>query len=449
MILSILGGGGFRVPLVHQALLDDREPGRVTELRLFDSDAHRLRSIAAVLGEQSSGHPHPPVVSLHTELDDAVRGTDFVFSAIRVGGLAGRTCDETIPLRHGVIGQETVGAGGVAYALRTLPVVRGMAERIAALAPEAWVISFTNPAGMVTESLVDVLGDRVIGICDSPVGLARRALGALGVAPADRSRAEIGYVGLNHLGWIRSLVLDGSDQLPRLMADPAALESFEEGRLFGSDWLQNLGHLPNEYLHHYYFTREALAADRAATRTRAQVIEAQQREFYGVPDPTAPGALRRWDDCRLARETTYMASNREAAGHFERDPDDLVSGGYDRVALAIMHAIAHDRPATLIVNRPNGDRVAELDADAVIEAPCRVDAAGVHPLPTGPLPRHGVGLVTQVKQVERATIEASRSGSRALAWRAIAQHPLVDSVAVARSILDDFLAEVDGLQYLS
>lgn len=448
MILTIVGGGGFRVPLVHRALLHDQEPGRVHELRLVDTDPSRLAAIAAVCSEQDLGVPGAPRLSLHTDLDEALPGTDFLFSAIRVGGLAARACDEAIPLRHGVIGQETVGAGGVSYGLRTLPVVEAMAARVRALAPEAWVISFTNPAGMVTEALVPLLGDRVVGICDSPVGLARRAVAAAGVPVDQRGRVEVDYLGLNHLGWVRGLRLDGHDLLPGLVADAQALGSFEEGRLFGVDWLQALGHLPNEYLHHYYFTREALQADCDATASRAQVVLEQQRSFYGVEDPSSPGAQGRWETCRMAREQTYMAANREAAGSFERDADDLTGGGYDQVALAIMHAIAHDRPATLILNRPNAGRVSSLDDEAVIEAPCRVDGSGIHPLPTGELPDHGAGLVLQVKQVERLTIAAARSGDRTLAWQALAQHPLVDSVAVARRLLDDLVAEVEGLQYL-
>lgn len=446
VILTILGGGGFRVPLVHQALLADADPGRVSELRLFDLDASRLAAVAAVCAEQAATHPHPLRISTHTDLAEAVHGSDFIFSAIRVAGLAGRECDETIPLRHGIIGQETVGAGGIAYALRTLPVVAQIAEVIRREAPEAWVINFTNPAGVVTESLRSVLGERVVGICDSPVGLARRTKWAAGLVPD--AAAEIDYVGLNHLGWLRAVRVAGVDVLPGLLADATRIESFEEGRLFGADWIQTLGAIPNEYLHHYYFTREALAADQRAAQSRAQVISEQQRAFYGVENPQAAGALARWDEVRLARERTYMASNREAAGAFEREAADLAGGGYDQVALAIVHAIAHDRPATLIVNTANAGRLAELDDDAVIEAPCLIDGSGVHPLPTAPLPGYGVGLVQQVKATERLTLAAASSGRRRDAWLAMASHPLVDSVAVARLVLDELIDAVPQLGYL-
>ena len=155
--------------------------------------------------------------STTADLDTALRGADFVFSAVRVGGLVGRTRDERVALDLGVLGQETTGPGGLAYALRTVPVALDIAERTRRLAPDAWFINFTNPAGIVTEAMQSVLGDRVIGICDSPIALARRAIGALGLDP---SATEIDYVGLNHLGWLRALRVDGVDHLPRLLADP-------------------------------------------------------------------------------------------------------------------------------------------------------------------------------------------------------------------------------------
>ena len=231
MRLAILGGGGFRVPLVYGALLRDHSPGRVTEVVLHDPDAGRLAAVALVLEQLGVEHSDPPRVTTTDDLDTALRGADFVFSAIRVGGLAGRTRDERVALDLGVLGQETTGPGGLAYALRTVPVALDIAERTRRLAPDAWFINFTNPAGIVTEAMQSVLGDRVIGICDSPIALARRAIGALGLDP---DVTEIDYVGLNHLGWLRALRVDGVDHLPRLLADPAALLRLEEGRLFGA-----------------------------------------------------------------------------------------------------------------------------------------------------------------------------------------------------------------------
>nr|WP_202555931.1 6-phospho-beta-glucosidase [Streptomyces sp. SID4950] len=442
--MTILGGGGFRVPLVYGALLGDRAEGRVTRVVLHDLDAGRLSAVTRVLAEQAAAVPGAPEVSATTDLDEALTGADFVFSAIRVGGLEGRADDERVALAEGVLGQETVGAGGIAYGLRTVPVAVDIARRVARLAPDAWVINFTNPAGLVTEAMSRHLGDRVIGICDSPVGLGRRIARVLG---GDPNEAWIDYVGLNHLGWVRGLKIAGRDELPRLLADPDLLGSFEEGKLFGADWLRSLGAIPNEYLHYYYFNRETVRAYQQAEKTRGAFLRDQQARFYQeLRDPDA-AALAAWDRTRAEREATYMAENRESAGAGERDADDL-SGGYEKVALALMRAIARDERTTLILNVRNNGTLAALDADAVIEVPCLVDANGAHPVTVAPLPDHATGLVCAVKGVEREVLAAAENGSRTTAVKAFALHPLVDSVTVARRLVEGYTAVHPGLAYL-
>ncbi|CAL9313679.1 6-phospho-beta-glucosidase [Streptomyces sp. SudanB25_2051] len=446
MRLTILGGGGFRVPLVYRALLADRGEGRVTRVVLHDVDGTRLSAIRRVLADQADGVADAPAVTATTDLDEALGGADFVFSAIRVGGLAGRAADERVALAEGVLGQETVGAGGIAYGLRTVPVAVDVARRVARVAPDAWVINFTNPAGLVTEAMAGVLGDRVIGICDSPVGLGRRVARVLG---ADPDRVWMDYAGLNHLGWLRGLRVDGRDLLPGLLADEAALGSFEEGRLFGADWLRSLGAIPNEYLHYYYANRETVAAYRDGGRTRGAYLRDQQAVFYAEAARPEVRALDAWRRTLAEREATYMAANREAAGDTGgRAAEDLEPGGYERVALALMRAVARDERATLILNVRNRSALPGLDADAVVEVPCLVDANGAHPVSVAPLPYHALGLVAAVKAVEREVLAAAESGSREAAVRAFALHPLVDSVAVARRLLDAYRAQHPGLAYL-
>lgn len=444
MKLAILGGGGFRVPLVYGALLGDRAEGRVTRVVLHDLDAERLSAVTRVLAEQAAPVPDAPEVTATTDLDEALRGADFVFSAIRVGGLDGRAHDERVALAEGVLGQETVGAGGIAYGLRTVPVAVDIARRVARLAPDAWVINFTNPAGLVTEAMSRHLGDRVIGICDSPVGLGRRIARALG---ADPREVWIDYAGLNHLGWVRGLRVAGRDELPRLLADPDLLGSFEEGRLFGPEWLRSLGAVPNEYLHYYYFSRETVRAYREAEKTRGAFLRDQQARFYEEVKHPSASALAVWERTRAEREATYMAENRRTAGAGEREADDL-SGGYEEVALALMRAIARDERTTLILNVRNRGTLPVLDAEAVVEVPCLVDANGAHPVAVDPLPGHATGLVCAVKAVERVVLAAAESGSRTTAVKAFALHPLVDSVHVARRLVDGYTAVHPGLAYL-
>lgn len=441
MKLTVLGGGGFRVPLIHGALLRDPDANGVREVALHDPDPERLDAIHRVLRAQASGHPAAPAIHAHTDAEPALRDASFVFAAIRVGGLAGRTTDERVALDHGLLGQETTGAGGIAYGLRTLPEMLRYAELIDRICPRAWVVNFTNPAGMVTEAMQRVLGDRVIGICDSPLGLGRRAARAAGIDPA---QARFDYAGLNHLGWLRGLSRHGTDLLPGLLADDEALAGFEEGALFGADWLRTLGAIPNEYLYYYYRTREAIAAIRGGPRTRGEFLLEQQSAFYAaVRDGHDPAsAHEQWRTARADRDASYMA---EARGAAERDQADIDEGGYEGVAVAVLAALSGATPVRLPLNVRNATTLPGLGADAVVEVPCLVDTDGARPLATSPLAGHQLGLVATVKEAEQHAIAAVTRRSKAAAVAAFAVHPLVDSVATAEILFDRYRASLPGL----
>ena len=430
MRVTILGGGGFRVPLICRELAASGLP--VGEVVLYDVVPGRLDVISAVLA--ADGLP------LHTttDLDTALRGADVIFAALRVGGLDGRVADERSALDAGVIGQETVGAGGLSYAARAVPVVDAIARRVAELAPRAWVISMTNPAGIVTEVMAATLGPRVVGVCDSPTGLVRRACAAAGVDPGSRlarvpDGVEVDYLGLNHLGWLRGLRVDGTDLLPGLLADPDALKRTEEGRLFGADLLQALGAIPNEYLYWYYARAEALRDVRGAGRTRAEHVRAEQQRFFAAAavDPGRAAAL--WTEANDERNRSYFAELRSG----ERDAADVEAGGYEAIAIGLAAALAGvtgPASARLILNVRNGSTVPALAPDAVIETVCRVDSDGAVPLPAAPPADHELGLMSTVKSCERAIASAALTGSAADALRAFALHPLVGSLEAARTL---------------
>ncbi|GIF21876.1 6-phospho-beta-glucosidase [Actinoplanes tereljensis] len=445
--LTILGGGGFRVPLVYSALLGEDSP--IGTVVLHDVDHGRLAAIRRVLAAQAASARFAPLVEATTDLTEALTGADFVFSAIRVEGLAGRVIDERVALDEGVLGQETTGAGGVAYGLRTVPVATAIARRIALVAPSAWVINFTNPAGLVTEAMATHLGTRVIGICDSPSALARRVVRALGVPAlvpdgsspspsADLARIE--YAGLNHLGWLTGVRLGSENLLPRLLADDGRVASFEEGRLFGASRLRELSAVPNEYLHYYYDTADMVRAELKAPETRGEFLLRQQEECYRELASDDP--LGAWQAALRQRDATYMALE----GLGERD--DAEGGGYERIALALMMAIARNEPTDLILNVRNRGTIAELDDDSVVEVLCRADATGAHPYPGAVVPAHGIELVRRIKTTERAVLTAAAEESRAVAVRAMASHPLVDSVPIARRLVDAYIARLPTLSYL-
>jgi 6-phospho-beta-glucosidase len=455
MKLTILGGGGFRVPFVHQALVQRYGGVRVDELVLHDSDSGRLTAISHVLSQLSAGAPDQPRLQVTTSLDDALAGSDFVFAAIRVGGARARVSDERVALDLGVLGQETVGAGGVAYGLRTIPVMMHVAERIAELAPSAYVLNFTNPAGMITEAMQVVLGDRVLGICDTPSDLGRRIARAVG---ADSARLQLDYVGLNHLGWMRRVIHQGEDILPALLADEDRLRTLEEAQVFGAPLLRALGSVPNEYLYYYYRNREAVASVRSATRTRGEFVASQQTRLYEQIRAEPARAAYLWSQAVSQRDASYMAEAKGGSqpdavrGHARapaQEPTGAVVGdqalaehGYAGVALQVMGAIADNREAMIILNVRNGSTVAGLPQDAVIEVPCIVDTNGVHPISTPAPDLHQLGLMQQMKAVEQTTIHAAMTHSRADAQFAFALHPLVQSLDVAAQLVERYVSTI-------
>lgn len=445
MKLSILGGGGFRTPYVWQALVRDAGTPRVDDVVLYDVDEARLATMETILRELSEGFPDAPSLRSTTNLRDAIEGSDFVFSAIRVGGIEDRRCDEHVALDLGVIGQETTGPGGLAYAIRTVPVMLEIANVVKELAPDAYLINFTNPAGIITEALQTVLGDRALGICDTPSGLGRRVAGVLGY---DHSRIQMDYVGLNHLGWMRRVLVDGKDILPDLLADDARLARMEETQVFGADWIRSLGSVPNEYLYYYYFNRDAVRKIVDSSMTRGDFLAVTQNDFYAAA-AASPRPSSLWSEAVENRSASYMAEAKggeQGAPSTEREREqDPSHQGYAGVALGVMAAISRNERQTMILNVRNNGTIAGLPDDAVIEVPTLVDANGVHPLSTAQPSLHQIGLMEQVKAVERFTIEAATTGSKDAALKAFALHPLVDSVTVARDLLSGYIAAIPGV----
>lgn len=432
MKLTILGGGGFRVPLVYRAL---QQGGIIGEVVLHDTSAERLELIGRIIAEMPPG----PRLTLSTDLEEALRGADFVFSAIRVGGAQGRIKDERVALNLGVLGQETIGPGGLSYALRTIPVMRRVAEAIAQVAPNAWTINFTNPAGIVTQSMREVLGDRVVGICDTPIGLVRRVSRLLGAdLQTEQSRVHYDYVGLNHLGWLRSVEIDGEDRLPGLLADDHALEHIEEARLIGKDWVRAMGSLPNEYLYYYWHTDEAVAHILEAGRTRGEFLVETQGSFYRDAC-CSDSPLATWQDALRQREETYMAEARDE----DRRDEDVAGGGYQEVALRLMTAIATGTPERMILDVGNrhadGIVSAALPDDVVVEVPCMVDGDGPHPLPVAPLGLLELGMMSSLRASESAIAEAALTGSASKAWEGFSIHPLISSPKLGRQLLNGYI----------
>jgi 6-phospho-beta-glucosidase len=434
--LAIIGGGGFRTPVIYRAIASGTTQTRYDELALYDVDSGRLDRIESVLRGMDARAGTTVRHIATTRLEEAVEGADVVYCAIRVGGLEGRLVDETVPIELGAIGQETAGAGGIAFALRTVPVVQRIAGVVERCAPGALFINFTNPVGLVTEALRPILGDRVVGICDAPEDLCGRVARALGREP---DALAFDYFGINHLGWVLRALEGGRDLLPELLDDDERLGSIEEGRLFGPDWIRLVGMVPNEYLYYYYFQDRALEAMQRGN-VRAAYLRDQQAAFYAA-DESPEASLDRWQRTLDDREARYMS---EAWVGRESEHAAVVEGrlpgGYGGLALGLVDALEGSGTAIRILDVANRSCLPFLDADAIVEVPCVVDAGGIRPIAIGSVPLEAAALIQQVRAAERVAIAAAESGSRRLALKALALHPLVPSVDVAERILDGYLA---------
>jgi 6-phospho-beta-glucosidase len=427
MKLAVIGGAGIRVPLLVNGLAQ-ADLG-IGEFALYDPDADRLRVIADLAARRAGSAR----VTTHDAVAPAVEGARFVVTSIRVGGIESRMHDEQAALALGFVGQETVGPGGFAMAVRTIPPLTAHLEEVVRHAPDAWVINFTNPAGLVTQALIAATGARVIGICDTPAEVFQEVAHALKL-PADECRFD--YVGLNHLGFIREVWWRGRPQLERLWADEAALALVYRTPLFPAERLRELGLLPTEYVFYYDAPERAVANLRAAGETRGGVIARLTRELFadlanGAPDPVA-----RYERYLAERSAGYMQLE-SGSGSPQSTPAPWAHlTGYDRIACNVIHAMVHDSNAVIPLNVPNAGNIPDLANDDVIEAPCVVNSNGPQALHVGPLPAQVRDLVVQVKAFERATIAAVRAGTRDALVQALALNPLVKTEASARTLID-------------
>ena len=405
--VTVVGAGSTYTPELVEGFARRAERLPVDELVLLDIDRERLEVVGGLAGRMLDRLGWPGRLTLTGDRDAAIDGADFVLLQLRVGGQAARLVDETLPLKFGVIGQETTGAGGFAKALRTVPVVLELAELTAKrAAKDAWIIDFTNPVGIVTQALLDD-GHRALGLCNVAITLQRRIAKRFDVAP---ERVQLEHVGLNHLSWERAIRIDGEDRL-RALLDEDAAELAEELRL-PADMLRWIGAVPSYYLRYYYLTRTVLEEQRNG-HTRAQDvmdIEARLLEMYRDPD---------------------LAEKPELLDH---------RGGafYSEAAAQLIASLYDGAGDVQVVDVRNGGALPDLPDAAVVEIPAVIDREGAHPLPLDPLEPEQRGLVQAVKAYEQLTIQAAKTGDRATAMKALATNPLVGA-EVAGPLLDAIL----------
>jgi 6-phospho-beta-glucosidase len=424
--LTVIGGGSTYTPELADGI--GRLLPSVSELVLLDPDQDRLAAVGPVSARIMNRYGHAGTVRWTSDLDDATEGADAILFQLRVGGQAARHRDETWPLDCGCVGQETTGAGGLAKALRTVPLVLSIAERaVGRASPSCALVDFTNPVGIVTRAL-RTSGFNAIGLCNVAIGFQRKLAALLGVPPA---AVSLGHVGLNHLTWERSVTVDGKDVLPDLLA--AHLDDIVSDIEMPSALVRRLGMIPSYYLRYYYQHDAVVAELLDAPRTRAQAVmavEAELLELYGDPTlDTKPEIL----------------SKRGGAFYSEAAVDLLVAltGGGSATAKG-NPSLSPSAPQ--VVNVTNGDTLPFLPADAVIEVPAVISPAGAVPLPVPPVEPALRGLISHVFAYEELALEAALHGSRERVYDALLAHPLVGQYEIAECLTDKLLAE--NAQYL-
>ena len=440
--VTLIGGGGVRAPLLIHGLAQAASILNINELALYDIDRESVALMAELGREVVRQQNADVVITTHTQLEDAVAGADFILHSIRVGGIAARARDERLAIEHGIAGQETTGLAGFAKALRTIPVVLEQARIIEQHAPDAWFISFTNPAGLMAQAIQQHTNLRSIGICDTPSEMFYRLANALHEPLSD---VRCDYFGLNHLGWINRVLVRGQDVTKRILKDDVMLRSLYHADLFDPAMIRALGLIPSEYLFFYYCQQRALTNQRAAGASRGEEIVKLNAELFAglqqeLQAERPATALKLYRHYLQRRSGSYMKLEAEGESALregvaqEEDPFAAATG-YHRIALDVMLALASDQPARIVLNVCNNGAITDLGNDDVVEVPCLIDRHGPQAIATGALPTSVRGLVQAVKEYERLTIRAAVEKSEALAQQALLIYPLIGQWELARQLL--------------
>ena len=418
MKITVIGGGSTYTPELVSGLLARAERLPIRELWLMDVDQERLEIVGGFARRMAAAQGKPFKVVLSLDQREAIAGADYVITQLRVGMMPARRADEYLGRRHGLIGQETTGVGGMAKALRTIPVILDIAKDMRATAPGALLANFTNPAGLVTEALARHAPDvPAVGVCNVGITTKMELIAGLEQATGRKippESAVLKTLGLNHLTWHYGFSVDGEEMWPQIF--PEYVETMRQ--TVTPEWdvqtLEALGMIPNYYLQYFYYTDKKLKAQEQWPPSRAEqvmAIESALLQEYADPSLVEP-------------------------------PDDLMKRGgayYSTLATQLIESHANDLGQIHTVNTRNNGAVAGWPADWVLEMPARVDRDGIHPLPGEPLPAGCFGLIAAVKMYEILTVQAAVAGDRKAAYQALLAHPLGPSADRVQAVLDDML----------
>lgn len=404
--VAIIGAGSSYSPELIEgfAKLKDRLP--ISEIVLMDVDRTRLDIMLGFCTRFARHLDFPVRIRATTDRRDAIEGAAFINVQIRVGGNAARIFDEKIPNKYGLIGQETTGAGGFTKALRTIPVMLEIARDVERYSPDAWIINYTNPAGLVTEAVTKYSKANMAGLCSGGLFPRNWTAKALGVEPES---VRYDFYGLNHLNFAYNITVDGRP-LTDEEFDLAADKTFS----LDKDMVKHLRLLPSPYMQYFYHKGTRVKEQLEAPLTRGEQVQLLEKEvFAAYADPN---------------QSEKPAALAKRGG-----------GGYSEVALGIMDALHNDTDIWGVVNVPNRGAVPLMPHDAVVEIACKVNKQGIHPIPLQDIPSFGWGIISAIKNYEQLTVEAAVHGDREKALQALMANPLVGEYEIAVPLLNDLL----------
>ncbi|EPR14036.1 6-phospho-beta-glucosidase [Ruminiclostridium papyrosolvens] len=419
--IAVIGGGSSYTPELVEGILKRKDELPVSELWLVDIEEgkQKLDIIEALTKRmvKKSGLDIRVFTTLNRR--EAIHNADFVITQFRVGGLKAREKDELIPLKYDVIGQETTGPGGFAKAMRTIPVILDICSEIEELAPEAWLVNFTNPAGIITEAVKTHSNVKVFGLCNVPLGTKMDIAKLLKV---DSKRIRVDFVGLNHMNFITNVYLDGYSILDEIIEKYSAPEYHEQVEAISDivwdiDFIKSLGMLTSPYHRYYYITKTMLEEEKESVRTngsRAMQVQRLEKSLF-----------------ELYKDEDLNVKPKELEGR----------GGayYSDAAISLISAIHNDKNEIHTINVLNNGTITNVPSDAIIEANCIVGRNGAEPIHIGAADTKIAGLINYVKSYEKLTIKAAVSGSYYDALMAINANPLVNEYSDAKAILDELL----------
>ena len=418
--LVIIGGGSSYTPEIFEGIIKRRSVLSIKDVVLVDipeEGAMKRANIVVELGRRMIRKAGIDCsISLTTNRREALENADFVISQLRVGQMPARAMDELTGIELNIIGQETTGVGGFLNAMRTIPVALQIAEEIKEICPNAWLINFTNPAGIITQAIHNYIDIQCIGLCNVPINMQHDAAQALGVKDSD---IHCEFVGLNHLSYVSSAIVDGREALPEVISSLTS-DSVKMKNIPHISWsnqlMKDIGMLPSPYLQYYYFEKE--------------MLEKQQEEY----------TLNKKARAIVVEEINNTLFEKYADPDTDIKPSELSKRGgslYSEAAFNVMEALASDEPAELTVNYLNNGKMPQLNSTDVVEASFLISKNGIRQSSKEVyLPTHAIGLIQQIKNFEQITIHAAVEHSRSLALQAMLAHPLLHGYTNSRTVLD-------------